>query len=137
MQSKIPTRNDAWVRWARLIGALFIAATVLALMSGCATAPRQIVDTQGVDPARFAQDRYECEAYATQVDVGASTINGAAGGALIGAVIGGIIGGRDGALFGAKVFGVTGAAQGAGGAARDKELVVSRCLEGRGYRVLR
>lgn len=35
MQSKIPTRNDAWVRWARLIGALFVAATVLALMSGC------------------------------------------------------------------------------------------------------
>lgn len=135
MQKQIPTRHDPWVHWARLLLALVVSAVLLAL-SGCATAPRQIIDTQGVDPARFAQDRYECEAYANQVDVGASTVNGAAGGALLGAILGGIVGGRDGALFGAKVFGLTGAAQGAGGAARDKEQVAAHCMAGRGYRVL-
>jgi len=31
MNKPIPTLNDPWVRWARLIGALFVAAVVLAL----------------------------------------------------------------------------------------------------------
>jgi len=35
MNKPIPTLNDPWVRWARLIGALFVAAVVLALFSGC------------------------------------------------------------------------------------------------------
>lgn len=34
MQKPIPTRNDPWVRWARLIGVLFVSATVLALLGG-------------------------------------------------------------------------------------------------------
>jgi len=32
MNKPIPTLNDTWVRWARLIGALFVAAVVLALL---------------------------------------------------------------------------------------------------------
>jgi len=32
MQKPIPTLNDPWVRWARLIGILFVVATVLALL---------------------------------------------------------------------------------------------------------
>jgi len=35
MQKSIPTRNDPWARWARLAGTLFVAASVLALFSGC------------------------------------------------------------------------------------------------------
>lgn len=34
MKKPIPTLNDPWVRWARLIGVLFVSATVLALL-GC------------------------------------------------------------------------------------------------------
>jgi len=34
MNKPIPTLNDPWVRWARLIGALFVAAVVLALLGG-------------------------------------------------------------------------------------------------------
>ncbi|MES2349111.1 MAG: glycine zipper family protein [Pseudomonadota bacterium] len=113
-----------------------IAILIAAALAGCATTPRQIVDMQGVDPAKFAQDNYECERYANQVDVGGNAATGALGGALIGGVIGGLLGGRDGALFGAKVFGVTGAAQGAGSAAQDKKQVAARCMVGRGYSVL-
>ena len=36
MNKPIPTLNDPWVRWARLVGVLFVAAVVLALFSGCA-----------------------------------------------------------------------------------------------------
>lgn len=32
----IPTLNDPWVRWARLIGVLFVAATLLALFGPAA-----------------------------------------------------------------------------------------------------
>lgn len=135
MHKPIPTRNDPWVRWARVLFVLIVAATALAL-SACSTTPRQIIDTQGVDPAAFAKDNYECEVYASQVDVGGSAATGALGGAVVGAIIGGLLGGHDGALFGAKVFGVTGAAQGAGSAAVDKQQVAARCMAGRGYRVL-
>lgn len=112
-----------------------IAATV-ALM-GCANhTPRHMVDTKGVDMARYYADTAECNQYAAQVDVGGSTAQGAIGGALIGAIVGGLIGGKDGAVFGAKVFGVTGAAEGAGSAMQDKKAVAVRCMQGRGYKVL-
>jgi len=32
MNKPIPTINDPWVRWARLIGILFVAAVALALL---------------------------------------------------------------------------------------------------------
>lgn len=116
--------------------AILGACLAALFLTGCASTPRQIIDTRGVDAAKYYQDKAECEAYAGQVDVGGSAATGAAGGALIGAVIGGILGGRDGALFGAKVFGLTGAAEGAGSAANDKRLVATRCMSGRGYNVL-
>jgi len=112
-----------------LIAALFLA--------GCANqTPHRLVDMRGVDIAKFHQDQFECNQYADQVDVGGSTVNHAIGGAILGALIGAAIGGSDGAAYGAKVFGVAGAAEGAGSAVQDKRAVAVRCLQGRGYNVL-
>ena len=115
---------------------ILIAAALLTL-AGCANhTPRQIADMRGVDITKYHQDQFECNQYAEQVDVGGSTVNHAIGGAILGALIGAAIGGSDGAAYGAKVFGVAGAAEGAGSAAQDKRAVAVRCLQGRGYNVL-
>jgi len=69
MQKPIPTLNDPWVRWARLVGVLFVSATVLALfgslVTGCTQkdtllAPPQEQSTTGevnryVDPDTACQ----------------------------------------------------------------------------------
>lgn len=113
---------------------ILIAALLLA---GCANqTPHRLVDMRGVDITKFHQDQFECNQYAEQVDVGGSTVNHAIGGALLGALIGAAIGGSDGAAYGAKVFGVAGAAEGAGSAVQDKKTIATRCMAGRGYNVL-
>jgi len=115
---------------------LIVIIAALAL-TGCANhTPSQIVDMRGVDTAKYYQDTAECNQYAEQVDTGGSAVNGAIGGALLGALIGAAIGGSDGAKFGAQVFGVAGAAEGAGSAVQDKKTIAFRCMAGRGYNVL-
>lgn len=114
-----------------------IAIIAALALTGCAThTPRQIIDMKGVDTAKFYQDTAECNQYAEQVDTGGSAVNGAIGGAIFGALIGAAIGGSDGAAYGAKVFGVAGAAEGAGSAVQDKKTIAYRCMAGRGYNVL-
>lgn len=114
-----------------------IAIAAAIVLTGCANhTPRQIVDMKGVDSSKYYQDEAECNGYAMQVDTGGNVAQGAIGGALIGAIVGGLIGGSDGAVFGAKVFGVTGAAEGAASSVHDKKIIVARCMQGRGYNVL-
>lgn len=114
-----------------------IAIAAAIALTGCANhTPRQIVDMQGKSQAQYYQDVAECNQYAEQVDTGGSAVNGAIGGALLGALIGAAVGGSDGAKFGAKVFGVAGAAEGAGSAVQDKKTISARCMQGRGYNVL-
>lgn len=130
-------RTTARFPSARVVLVLVIAGMLAGSMVGCANhTPRQIVDTKGVDINKYFQDNAECKRYADQVDTGGSTVNGAVGGAILGALIGAAIGGSDGAAYGAKVFGVAGAAEGAGSAVRDKNVVMARCMQGRGYKVL-
>ena len=113
-----------------------VVAVMLSLV-GCANhTPRQIIDMKGVDTAKYYQDVAECNQYAEQVDTGGSAVNGAIGGAIFGALIGAAIGGSDGAKYGAQVFGVAGAAEGAGSAVQDKKTIATRCMQGRGYNVL-
>ena len=114
-----------------------IAIAAAIALTGCATqAPRQIVDLKGVDINQYYADNAECNRYAEQVDVGSNAVAGGVGGALLGALIGAAIGGSDGAKFGAQVFGVAGAAEGAGSAVQDKKTISARCMKGRGYNVL-
>jgi len=111
--------------------------TVLAavtFLGACSGASGPIVDTKGVDMARYERDKAECEAYATQVSTGQAVGKGAAGGAAVGAAIGAIASGD--AARGAGIGAVTGGAQSARIADREKANVVSNCLRGRGYRVL-
>jgi outer membrane lipoprotein SlyB len=104
-------------------------------LAGCASRG-PIVDTQGVDMARYQQDLSQCESYAAQVSTGAEAGKGAVGGAVVGAAIGAIVGNSTTVARGAGVGGVAGGARGAARGENEKDQVVKNCLRGRGYRVL-
>ena len=95
-----------------------------------------IVDTQGVNMARYEADLADCQDYADQVQVGRQTTVGAVAGAAVGGVFGAVIGDSDTAQRGAGVGAVGGGARGAGRGLQERERVIRRCLIGRGYRVL-
>lgn len=104
-----------------------------ACLAGCAAHPDPIVDMKGVDEAKFAADRADCEAYAQEIAIGTGVTKGAAVGAAVGAAAGAIYGdagesAATGALYGGTRSGLM--------ADRDKQQVFKRCLRGRGYRVL-
>ncbi|MGB1561463.1 MAG: glycine zipper family protein [Sinimarinibacterium flocculans] len=114
---------------------VFIAASAVLLLAACASRG-PIIDTQGVDMARYNQDLSQCETYATQVNTGAEAGKGAVGGAVLGAAIGAIVGNSTTVARGAGVGGVVGGARGAARGESEKDRVVKNCLRGRGYRVL-
>ena len=112
---------------------LLIVVAAATVLGACSGASGPIVDTKGVDMARYERDKAECEAYATQVSTGQAVGKGAAGGAVVGAAIGAITGN---AGQGAGIGAVTGGAESARISDREKAGVVSNCLRGRGYRIL-
>ena len=95
-----------------------------------------IVDTKGVDMSRFDQDLEECEVIAEQVPVGERAAGGAVAGAVLGGVLGAVVGNSDTAERGAGVGAVSGGARGASDGLNEKDQVIKRCMQGRGYRVL-
>lgn len=121
---------------------LTLALAILLALSACATrqgsgaAYRPIIDLdQGTDPIIYQKDLTQCQAYATQVaDAAESAAGAAVAGAIFGALLMAAAGGssRNGAWVGALSGGASGAAQGE----RDQRTLISRCLAGRGYRVL-
>jgi hypothetical protein len=112
---------------------ILVPAVVLALSAGCASHPDPIIDTKGVNMARYEVDLRECRAYAEEVSVAGGAAKGAAAGAVVGAAAGAISGDADrGAGYGA----IGGGARSALYNQREKERVVKNCLRGRGYRVL-
>jgi outer membrane lipoprotein SlyB len=112
----------------RCTGTLLLLALV-----ACSGTPRPIVDTKGVDMARYRQDLAECQEYAREVDIAAGAAKGAGAGAVVGGALG-AIGGS--AAEGAGTGAVTGGAASAIKNDRERELVAKRCMRGRGYRVL-
>lgn len=130
-----PTKTTEGITMRRLIAMLAVLA-----LTACATVDpgpyRPIVDTKGVDLAKYEGDLAECSALADQ----AHPVKQAAGGALAGAVVGGalgaLIGGRGGAALGAKVGAGEGLIGGAAGGVIMQHAAVKMCLIGRGYRVL-
>ena len=112
-----------------------LALLPLLLLAACGSRG-PIVDTQGIDQARYKQDLYECETYAGQVSTGAAAGKGAAGGAVLGAVVGAIVGDSTTVARSAGVGGVLGGARGAASGEQSKDQVVKNCLRGRGYSVL-
>jgi outer membrane lipoprotein SlyB len=111
------------------------------VLVGCATSGanyRPLIDTKGVDLSKYESDLVACQAYArTQSGAGEGAAKGAAVGAAVGAVLAGVAGRDYDTGAAARVGGVTGAARGAQRANNDQEMVIKRCLQGRGYSVLK
>jgi outer membrane lipoprotein SlyB len=112
------------------------------LTASCATtgdglpSTRVITDTQGVDIQKYNQDLYDCRQYAAQVNVGGDALAGLIAGALVGAAVGAAIGNSDTAERGAGLGAVSGVTEGASEALSEQDVVIKKCLLGRGYKVL-
>jgi hypothetical protein len=102
-------------------------------LAACVAHPEPIVDLKGVDQAVYEADRLECQAYADEVSMAKGSAKGAASGAVIGAATGAITGD---VAQGAGYGGIYGGTQTGMNAEREKQRVFTRCLRGRGYRVL-
>ena len=112
------------INWLILMG-------LAVLVAGCASRP--IIDTTGVDMARYRADLAECEQVAKQVQTGTTVAKSSVVGTAVGAAVGAITGGAgEGAAAGA----VSGGAAGAVEADREESTVVKNCLRHRGYVVL-
>jgi hypothetical protein len=112
-------------------------------LTGCAQSYQPVVDTKGVDSARYQQDLYDCRQYAEQVSPAGNAaiggLGGAAGGAALGAITGAILPGvsaGNGAALGAATGGAVGVAGGAYKGVNDQKTIINNCLRGRGYSVL-
>lgn len=96
-----------------------------------------VIDRQGSDPARLQSDLEDCQNYARQT---ASATEAAAAGAIGGAILGAIFmaaaGGRGFRNEAAAVGALSGGLGAAGKAETDQRTLISRCLLGRGHRVL-
>ncbi len=100
-------------------------------LAGCSSTSGPIIDTKGVNMARYQQDLEDCEGYAEQVHIEEGVAKGAVAGAAVGGATGAVLE-RSSAGVGA----ITGAARSAQIGEREKTRVVNNCLRGRGYRVL-
>lgn len=109
-------------------------ACLVVLLAGCASKP--IIDTKGVNMAKYDEDLSECTAYAEQVEITRRAAGGAVAGAVVGAVIGAAVGNSETAAQGAGAGGAGGAYRGADRALQEKDRVVKSCLRNRGYAVL-
>ena len=115
---------------------IVLTALVVALTAGCATRGANyvpLVDMKDRDTATFNQDVTECQQYAKQR---LDAAGGAVAGALIGALIGAALSPRgyrnEVAGYGATAGAISGGAQ----ANETQEVIIKRCLAGRGYNVL-
>ena len=111
--------------------------TTFALLLVCSCASNKvIVDSKGVDMARYEQDLTECRQYAEEISTGEEAARSAVRGAVVGGLIGAAVGTSDtaGRIGGAGA--VHGASKGVTKAEYDKKRVVRNCLSGRGYKVL-
>ncbi len=111
-------------------------------LAGCAHGYEPIIDTRGVDPARYQADLADCRGYAEQVSPAGEAAGGAVVGAAVGAALGAVAGafGGDaggGAAVGAALGGTSGTAGGLASGVADQQEVIRNCLRGRGYSVLR
>lgn len=116
--------------------AIILAA---ALLTGCATSGTGSDYTPVVDQpnADYSRDLTECQQHANKVASAAqSAAVGAVGGALMGALLGRAMGGGELSNYGMKVGALSGATGAAVGAETNQRSIISKCLAGRGHKVL-
>jgi outer membrane lipoprotein SlyB len=121
--------------------AAMVPVLALALVA-CARSYEPIVDTYGVDPARYEADLDDCRAYAEQVspleEAGGGALLGGAIGAALGAIAGAFSGDAGtGAAVGAAVGGAGGGISGGAEGVAGQRQVIRNCMSGRGYSILR
>ena len=119
----------------------YLVGILSVLLAGCTsvedlTGNNPIIDSQGVNLARYDSDLLECQDYADQVQIAKKTAAGVVSGTVIGGVFGAVWGNSNTAQRGAGVGAVGGGARGVGEGLRERERVIKSCLIGRGYRVL-
>lgn len=116
-----------------------ICLYVASMLSGCAGANyRPIVDTKGVDSAKYEVDLRECQSYATQTaGAGETAAAGAVIGALLGAALAAAAGGGYSRDNSAKVGALSGAVGAGAEGEKSQRDIIRRCMSGRGYNVLR
>lgn len=123
--------------------ALFTACIFLA---GCAgqnyvNTFEPVIDMQGVNHAAYETDLSACRQYAVREDPANKAMREAFAGAIAGALVGAAVGSAfghmgTGAGAGAAYGAVGGAGHGAVTGMRAQQIIVSRCMSGRGYKVL-
>lgn len=107
----------------------------LAALAACA-GYQPVVDTRGVDAARYQADLAECQQYARQREPATQAAAGAVAGAVFGALLAAAAGSRYDRGAMARVGAVSGAAGGASHGAQSQVDIIRNCLRGRGYSVL-
>ena len=107
---------------------------LVALLVACSSSPGPIIDTKGVDMARYHADLQDCEGFAEQVRIEQGMAKGAVAGGAAGAATGAVLGESVGEYAG--VGAVAGATKSGIRGDREKSQVVKRCMRGRGYKVL-
>lgn len=119
-----------------------ITLTILVaiMLTGCATPQgagsgySPIVDQPN---ASYQSDLSDCQRHADKVmSAGQSAAAGAVAGALLGALLGRAMGGGELSNYGMKVGALSGATGAAAGAETNQRSIISKCLAGRGHRVL-
>lgn len=125
---------------------MWALAASCVMLAGCAGHSyvdtfEPVIDQQGMDQAKYQKDLADCRQYAVKED----PANKAAREALAGAIAGALVGAAVGSSFGHMGTGAgTGALYGTAGGAthgaltgmQAQQMIVSRCLAGRGYKVL-
>lgn len=113
-------------------------AVIVLMATGCA-APQQgpIVDMKGADIHEYNLALHECSQYAHQaMGAGQGAVSGAVAGAIIGALLGVALGDSSLAASTAGAGAVMGGAGGMAQGADNRQVIMSECLRGRGYKVL-
>jgi len=111
-------------------------ALLMLTLAGCATRGANyvpVVDTKYKDPAALQNDTRECQQYALQR---ANAEQGAVVGALVGALLGAALAPRGHRNYVAGQGAIIGGVGGAASANETQEVIIKRCLAGRGYNVL-
>jgi len=120
---------------------LFLWFAILFLVS-CSSSQRLpgqtavIVDTQGIDLNVYEADLEECYVFAEEVPVGEKAGVGAVIGAAVGGIFGAVVGNSRTVERAAGAGAVGGAVKGTASGLSERDRVVKRCLQGRGYQVL-
>ena len=126
----------------RLPNLVLLILSILLLCGCMGKNYRPVIDPKGVNMNQYEVDLLDCKTIAGEQSIVAESAQtalvGATAGAVVGTIVGAIFGDpAAGAASGAGYGGAGGAVDGAVSGLRGQSQIVSNCMSGRGYRVLR